>query len=278
MTALAVVAAVALAIGLAGLVTAPPPAPADARTTPAPATTPRDRPLAPEPLPGRFDPPPALSGRLGVAVLDRSEGRLVLAHRPDAEFTSASLVKLLIALEALERGEPGRRVVTMLARSDDPIASALWTEYGGTGIVTRWAQRLALTATRPAEDPGRWGDTVVTPDDVVRVYEYVLEEAPDRTREVILAGLRSATTYGADGFDQSFGIPDAAAAAGIPRAVKQGWSCCRFGRVLHTTGLLGADARFVVVVLTANPETESWTGAARRLTTLTARILRRTGV
>lgn len=213
----------------------------------------------------------AMFADLGVVVLDRDEGELALAHLPDAEFTSASLVKLLVAIEALQGGEPAARVHAMLARSDDEMASALWVSYGGPEIVTRWASRIGLEATRPPADPGRWGDTVMTARDVARIYSYLLDEAPGRVREVVLGALRASTPNGADGFDQTFGIPDAA--GGLSWAAKQGWSCCIGGRILHSTGLLGADDRFVVVVLSASPVELPWPEVRAHVTALTSRVV-----
>lgn len=208
--------------------------------------------------------------RIGVAVYDTREGRLALAHQPDAPFTSASLVKLLIAFDALEHGEQPGRVHQMLSRSDDGIASALWLRYGGPEIVTRWSRRIGLEATSPPSDPGRWGDTILTARDVVRIYRYLLEESPADTRAVVLGSLRNATRHGADGFDQYFGIPRAA--RGRPFAVKQGWSCCGV-RTLHTTGLLGPSERFVIVVLTESPVQVTWEEAGARVTSTVSRIL-----
>ncbi len=200
-------------------------------------------------------------GKLSVLVHDRETGKDVVSHRPDAAYTSASLVKLLIALEALQRGEPADEVVEMLSRSDDEVASRLWTKLGGPSIVTRWAARTGMASTRPPADPLHWGSTLVTAADVARCYRYLLDEAPASTREVVLGALGHATERGADGFDQFFGLP---AVVRADRAVKQGWSCCDPGRNLHTSGLVGA--RYVVVVLTAQPAATSWATATQRVT------------
>ncbi len=281
LAALTVFAVVAIAIGISGLIVTPGPASpalADGAAAPAgPAASAAPEPTGPSEPPPRSPEDPAMPPAegftaLGVAVYDRTEERLALSHRPDAEFTSASLVKLLIAFEALEGGEPADRVRVMLAQSHDAIAGEFWVAYGGTAIVTRWADRLGLAATRPPGSPNRWGDTILTAEDVVRIYRYLLDEAPGRIREPVLGALRTTTNFGADGFDQYFGVPYA---AGRTRwAAKQGWSCCRWDRVLHTTGLLGAGDRFITVVLTAGPVGESWTAAAERLTGLVSRIMR----
>lgn len=202
-------------------------------------------------------------GKLSVLVHDRKNDRDVVSYRPDATYTSASLVKLFIAFEALRQGEPADEVAEMLSRSDDDVASRLWTRLGGPKIVTSWATRIGLKATSPPADTGHWGSTLVTAADLVRTYRYLMDEIPASTRQVVLRALDGATEHGADGFDQFFGIPDAVKAADW--AVKQGWSCCDPGRNLHTSGLVGGR-RYIVVVLSAQPAATSWAKASQNVT------------
>jgi hypothetical protein len=227
--------------------------------TSAPAATSAKSP----PVPGGASLATLVPGKLSVLVYDRKNDRDVVSYRPDATYTSASLVKLFIAFEALRQGEPAGEVAEMLSRSDDDVASRLWTKLGGTAIVTSWAARIGLKSTRPPADDGHWGSTLVTAADLVRFYRYLMDEAPDGTRQVVLRALDGATERGADGFDQFFGIPGAVTAADW--AVKQGWSCCDPGRNLHTSGLVGGR-RYIVVVLTAQPAATSWATATQRVT------------
>jgi hypothetical protein len=169
-------------------------------------------------------------------------------------------VKLLIALDVLERrpAEPALRdaLCRMLSASDDDVANELWDADGGPEIVVRTAERLALPGTRPPEIVGRWGDTMLGIADVVAIYRHILDSP---WREPILDALAAAPRHGADGFDQHFGIPGR-----LPRpwAVKQGWSESPRDVVLHTSGLVGAGWRFVVVVLASFPVGTDWVTAA----------------
>jgi hypothetical protein len=206
-------------------------------------------------------------GRLGAMVFDRQLGTATVSVHADRGYTSASLVKLLIALTALEQHGPVDQVQRMLSRSDDALASRFWVDYGGPAIVTRWAARLKLTGTRPPANPGMWGDTRITAKDVVRIYQYVLAKAP----AAILTALRAATERGSDGFRQYFGIPDAA--GGRPWAVKQGWSCCNPQRSLHTSGVVGEGDRYIVVVLTEFPTDVSYATGSKRVTDVVAALL-----
>ena len=51
--------------------------------------------------------------------------------------------------------------------------------------------------------------------------------------------------------------------------VKQGWGCCRPNRVLHTTGLVGTNQRYVLVILSSAPSSTNATEAADAITAAT---------
>jgi len=206
-------------------------------------------------------------GNVSVVVFDRQAGSTTVSAHADRAYTSASLVKLLIALAVLEQGGPVAQVQRMLSRSDDDLASRFWSAYGGPAIVTGWAKKLGLTGTRAPADPGRWGDTRITAKDVVRIYQYVVAHAPG----AIVAALRAATERGSDGFRQYFGIPDAA--GDRPWAVKQGWSCCGPTRMLHTSGLVGEDGRYIVAVLSEHPASVDYATASKRVTAVVSTLL-----
>jgi len=217
---------------------------------------------------------------LGIMVFDRQTDQVVLEHDADRRFTTASLVKVLIALDWMQQiaggGRPSaaetRQIKQMLSSSDDPTASELWMAAGGPGIVTRAINRMGLEHTEPPAEPGRWGDTLISAADMVRVYRYLMEEAPAAHREIVLDALRNMTPRGSDGYDQTFGIPDAA--GNRPWAVKQGWSCCIDYLIRHTSGLVGPDDRYIVVVLTAHSLSTPKAVADDRTTAVTAAVLR----
>jgi hypothetical protein len=253
-------------------------APTGSSTTPAPMPknpAPRPAPDVPDvpDVPDKI-PPGALANAakstepgttLGAVVFDRTTGETVLALDADRPFRSASLVKLLIAIDTLQRGTGGedrQRVARMLAMSDDGLASALWVAGGGPELVTRTSAALGLTGVRPPEVPGQWGEVVVTPRDVVTVYRHVLA-LPPADRELIVGALGRAPRYAADGFDQYFGIPDGLSASW---AIKQGWGNNSTSMVLHSTGLVGPGLRYVVVLLTEHPLGSGWQTSAQSVT------------
>ncbi|WP_371664922.1 SH3 domain-containing protein [Streptomyces sp. NBC_00280] len=221
----------------------------------------------------------------GVAVFDRQTGTFTEQLNPTMQFRSASIVKLLIALDYLWNRDPAYEIPaadrtqfnSMLRSSDDDAASDFWVRDGGRAIVTRMSDELELANTNPppADQDGMWGYTTTTAADTVKIYRYLLDQAPAPVRELIMGQLRQSTRCSAtDSFDQHFGI---AGAFNRPWAVKQGWS--GFGGVengtcgsdasalgtaaeppldvtrpaLHTTGTVGTGDRSIVAVFTLHP-------------------------
>ncbi|MCP3799104.1 class A beta-lactamase-related serine hydrolase [Allokutzneria sp. A3M-2-11 16] len=235
----------------------------------------------------------------GFAVYDRNTGQMTAQHQATMRFRSASIVKILIALDYLNGRGVGTPVPDidlallepMLRSSDDTAASILWDRNGYNSIVQRMVALIGLTETQPPADPNWWGRTAVSASDVVKIYRYLLERAPQQFRDFVLGNLRKATQCATDERDQYFGIPRA-----LPRpwAVKQGWSgypdplrgekCVVTGEgvgadeidlrspALHTSGLVGEGDRKIVVVLTLHPEGTPWATAAGRITTLTKSV------
>ena len=251
----------------------------------APSPTPSSAPSPASPSPAASVSVPA-GATAGIAVFDRQTATFTEQRQATRQFRSASLVKLLIALDYLWTRGPGyaipatdrARFDLMLRSSDDNAASSFWNSDGREQIVTRMVGRLGLQNTAPPSAVGKtgWGSTALSAADVVRIYRYVLDSAPAPVREAIMGNLRQSTPCGTDHYDQSFGIPSA---FNRPWAVKQGWygfgdnptqpcttnagaalripaavpASILTGEVLHTTGVVGADDRVIVVVLTQHP-------------------------
>ncbi|MGQ4434032.1 hypothetical protein [Streptomyces sp. SAS_260] len=264
-------------------------APARART-PSP-TTPRTT---------SVNVPPGVTA--GIAVYDRQTGTLTEQSNAHTQFRSASVVKLLIALDHLWDHGPGyglpsddrARLDSMLRSSDDSAADSYWTEDGDSAIIDRMIPRLGLTDTAgpPADSPGYWGYTALSAADTVRIYRWILDSAPAALRDIVMGDVRASTRCGVDGFDQRFGIP---ASFQQPWAVKQGWSgfgesgdcadttASAAGRrvttasgagvdlarpALHTTGTVGAGDRSIVAVFTLHPQGTTFGAAYSALDTL----------
>ncbi|WP_326822385.1 hypothetical protein [Streptosporangium sp. NBC_01756] len=162
------------------------------------------------------------------AVFDRQTGKVTSYRNVHRRFRSASVVKIMIAIDYLESHSSVPRkdlalLTSMLRVSDDDAATSFWTRGGQGKIIERMARRLRLTDTAPppADLPGFWGYTSLSALDVVRTYRYLLDQADPKVSGLILGHLRKAGQCGSDGFDQYFGIPRGVVR---PWAVKQGWS------------------------------------------------------
>ncbi|WP_235870587.1 class A beta-lactamase-related serine hydrolase [Rhodococcus xishaensis] len=194
-----------------------------------------------------------------IAFLDRHDGHYE-SFADAVPFPTASLAKLFIADDLFYReastelrltAREHRLVARMLEYSDDFAATELWNRYGTSDIVVDVAARNHLAATSAPYD-GRWWNTTTTGRDLVDYYSAMLSgsgglDAPHRNE--LMGYLHNFGRIGADGYDQSFGIP-----AGLPGesdiAVKQGWMCCSGGRWLHlSTGVIGPDDRYILVVV-----------------------------
>jgi hypothetical protein len=203
---------------------------------------------------------------LSVAVLDRATNQLVASGNTEV-IATASVAKLFIADELLLQESHGRTTLStddrtaldaMLQSSDDDAAERLWSQAGGEQIIGEVARRYGLTSTQPPSD-GRWWNTISSTPDLVRYYRMLLDGAgglPPERAKIIIDDLARSTPTGVDGYPQRFGIPDGLYAE--PVAVKQGWMCCIGQDWMHlSTGVVGADSRYVMVVESLQPSDDA---------------------
>ncbi len=209
-------------------------------------------------LPAAAETAAARDAQIAMVLLDRVTGATVAMGADDPTAT-ASVVKLFIADDILFRAAAGEVELTpddratldvMLRSSDDNAGESLWSRFGESDIVARVAARYGLTAT--ASTPGdEWWNTMTTVSDLARYYAMLADGSgglDDASSATIIGNLKAFADFGADGYDQRFGIPDALQPV-IEVAVKQGWMCCVEGDWLHlSTGYLGDDERYILVV------------------------------
>jgi hypothetical protein len=89
---------------------------------------------------------------VGFVLYDRESGKQLAAVDADTPYYTASVVKLLIAIDevrsnggwALPDADAVEDLTDMLEGSNDAIASAFWEQNGGTAIVTRTAALIGL--------------------------------------------------------------------------------------------------------------------------------------
>jgi hypothetical protein len=144
----------------------------------------------------------------------------------------------------------------------------MWTRFDGMDAIGRVAAEAGLTGTHAPDDPSQWGEVVITANDMVRLYHYLLGSP---VRDEVVTALSSAPATAADGFNQAFGLLGNGGGY-----AKQGWMYYLPSDVyLHSAGVLGD--RYAVAVLTTSP-TGSWTTARQAINAVTAAVQAKLGV
>jgi len=253
--------------------------------------------------------PPGITA--SYMVFDRDTGAVTVNADAHNRIRSASLVKLMIALDYFDNhgadnpipGQDQVNLESMLRSSDDNAASALWVQEGWETIVERIVAKLGLQDTGPPDDRRFWGYTPTSAADTIAVYRYILDSADPTVRDFIMTNLHQAEPCASDGFNQFFGIPQVIAGS----AYKQGWS--RFGDpqnpcnqptqpradlgaakegpvghvramvadvdltspAMHTTGTY-ADDRTIAALLTLQPDNTDWDTSVEHVTQLISDI------
>ena len=215
---------------------------------------------------------------VGVLAVDTDSDEPVASYNATEPMYTASVVKLLIAIDLLhsQNWQPddatAAELEEMISYSDDNTANELWGEDGGNSIVTRAAALIGLTGTQPPDDPTQWGEATMSAQDVVATYQYIQDEIPAPAQDVLMTGMSNAAATADDGFQQYFGIP-----TGLPGttwAIKQGWMLLMSTTVLDTTGMvgLGPTMPYAVAIMTELPAGTSWSAGANAVTAGAAAI------
>lgn len=223
-----------------------------------------------------------------VAILDRRGGAIVVGARGNAPVYTASLAKLVVAVDILDRRRlnglaVGQSDIALLRRalgpSDDDAMNALWTRFDGQGAPARVSRRVGLAATRAPGRVGQWGEMTVSAADMVHLWQYVLDDMPGADRDLLVSAMDAAPSRAADGFDQGYGLLAPDVRGGHATVAKQGWMCCFSSHYyLHSSGAAGEGRRYLVVVLTRPARGPGWDAARRNVTAAVAAALRELGV
>lgn len=99
---------------------------------------------------------------VGIVTVGRGGAGCVSTYNGQETFPTASVVKLLIAIDVLGNSteqNDAAKVEQMLATSDDAVASELWSRRGAGAIVTRSRDLIGLPSLSSPTDPGQWGST-----------------------------------------------------------------------------------------------------------------------
>jgi hypothetical protein len=211
---------------------------------------------------------------IGFEVFDRdlgTSGDVMASSNADTPIYTASVVKLLIAIDALHREDwapstsTSDQITTMLEGSNDSDASDFWDRNGENAIVTRMVDLIGLKHTLLPTITGQWGMAKMSASDVVATYQFIAHDMPAASNKLIMNALYYAKMTADDGFPQYFGIPD-----GLPTtatwSIKQGWMILNSAVVLNTTGVVGTDNRYVVVLLTSQSAYTSYAAGRNAVT------------
>jgi hypothetical protein len=211
---------------------------------------------------------------IGFEVFDRdlgTSGDVMASSNADTPIYTASVVKLLIAIDALHREDwapstsTSDEITTMLEGSNDSDASDFWERNGENAIVTRMVDLIGLKHTLLPTITGQWGMAKMSASDVVATYQFIAHDMPAASNTLIMNALYYAKKTADDGFPQYFGIPD-----GLPTtatwSIKQGWMILNSAVVLNTTGVVGTDNRYVVVLLTSQSAYTSYANGRNAVT------------
>ncbi|MEO9221948.1 MAG: serine hydrolase [Mycobacteriaceae bacterium] len=184
-----------------------------------------------------------------IAVYDTTTGAYTAAGDADAEYSAASVTKVLIATDLLltnqMSGDTADTAYQMITASDDDAADALYGLVGGDAVITTVANHYGISNLgSPPVDTGQWGETKVTADGLAHLYAKL--KADPTVWPWLSNTMANTTRDGTDGTDQFFGIPSASQ----DWAVKQGWMTgLGPGSTYDSTGYVDAN-RYVVVILT----------------------------
>ncbi|PRY56586.1 serine hydrolase [Glycomyces artemisiae] len=171
-----------------------------------------------------------------------SRGALQIAHRPDLQHDTASIVKAQLLVMALRHygtvaDAPGARLRAMITASDNDAATAVYDALGGADALAQACTDFGMTGTEPREDA--WGLTDTTaPDQLTLLGHALYEGLLDADQTAYARDLMSSVTA-----SQRWGV-SAAAADGEAVWLKNGWDTrtALGGRwVVNSIGVLAGD-------------------------------------
>ena len=194
-----------------------------------------------------------------IVVYDDRTGKIYAAGDYTSFYGSASVMKLFVATKLLASGQLrdpqiATQAWSMITRSDDAALEALLPVVGGVEVIN-WVKDyygIPFLGTPSPTKPTCWGNTQISALGIAYFYHQMKHDPV--VAPWLVNAMHHHEQFGADGTDQSFGIPQAAEHVGV----KQGWGHCSSntdGSVINSTGLVGSN-RFLIAILT---NTNNWT-------------------
>jgi beta-lactamase class A len=223
-----------------------------------------------------------------LVMVDRTTG-FTYRYRPNAEYVTASVVKVDILAALLLQNQRARRKTTaaqradaeiMIRYSDNKAADRLYTRVGGAAGVDAANRRLKLRRTRAVDgkciDLLCWSLTRTTAADQIRLLQNLIRRGPlTAENRAYVLGLMSRVIK-----EQSWGI-SAAAGKGDEVANKNGWMTREADGdrwVINSIGRVrGPGHDFLIAVFTEhNPSSGYGIATAEKMVRLAAEKFRAT--
>jgi hypothetical protein len=193
--------------------------------------------------------------KVGVGLVDRRTGRTYNRGFGQSTFYTASVAKVMVAMDVLRddhvRGRTvpadatARKLRSMIRNSNDAITWSYWRSRGQSAVVGRINERCG-TAVRV--DHNTWSMSRPTPVQLAQVLDCLADHRAlnPRLSEWLIAQMRAVTPA------QRWGIPAANPDPYRAEANKNGWwrwPCCYFWTV-NSTALFGPGNRYAFTVFT----------------------------
>jgi hypothetical protein len=193
--------------------------------------------------------------KVGVGLVDRKTGRTYNYGRGQSTFYTASVAKVMVAMDVLRddhnrrRTAPssanGKKISSMIRNSNDAITWSYWRSRGGSKVVAR-VNKLCGTSIRVYSNT--WSMSRPSPVQMARVLDCLADGRAlnPKLSSFLMYQMRNVTP------SQRWGIPKANPDRFRTEMNKNGWwrwPCCYFWTV-NSTGLFGAGNRYAFTVFT----------------------------
>jgi hypothetical protein len=193
--------------------------------------------------------------KVGVGYVDRKTGRTYNYGRGQSTFYTASVAKVMVAMDVLrdhhDRGRTapssadGDRIRSMIRNSNDAITWSYWRSRGGSAVVARVNKRCGTSI---RVDNNTWSMSKPTPVQMAAVLDCLADARMlnPKLSSFLMYQMRNVTP------SQRWGIPAANPDRYRAEMNKNGWwrwPCCYFWTV-NSTGLFGPGNRYAFTVFT----------------------------
>jgi hypothetical protein len=196
---------------------------------------------------------------VSIGFVDRMSGRVYSYKTVTAAYYTASVAKVIIAMDVLHNDmDAGRTTPSdanvaairkMIRVSDNDAAWAYWNKYGQSAMYDRVNKRCGTSL--PMAPPAGWGRSAPPPAEVALVLDCLADYRAINAglSEWLLGEMRATAT------SQRWGIPAANPDPFRVEANKNGWSTWSTVsfRTVNSVGVFGPNNRYTLAIFTQYP-------------------------